>query len=262
MECDICGHHASQRNPRPFHCASCARAAVYPLRIEQLQILLRKEELGKKVEQVITGNVDTAHQSISLSNTLVDTYECAKRVDLDRILSETAEATERVELISEQADRLRKEMETYKAEIAARKASMAQRKSDTESATHGLEGRRDREIQTAQQTISRTKYRWGRLHNETMQARHFLCREAAKLAGLNMKRKKGRDGKVRDEFTIGGVKIFNLKDMNGMASSRRHTLVSTNGWSRRGTCTVDSFINPCCQLVGALLALPRAPVAS
>jgi len=215
MECGICCQRSSGRHPRGFHCATCARTTLYPLRIEHVKALLDKESFGAKVEQVLSGKIDTAQQSVSLSNTLIDTHECAKRVDLDRMRSEAAEINNRVDSITEHAAALQKEMEKYKAEIASKKAALAQRRSDAGSARHGLETRDTREIDAVQQSIVRTRYRWGKLHNETMSARFTLCREAAVLAGLKMKRRKGRDGRAKDEYMIGGVKISDLRDMNG-----------------------------------------------
>ena len=51
------------------------------------------------------------------------------------------------------------------------------------------------------------------MHSEIVNARVFLCTEAADLCGLRQRRRK-KAGSIRDDYTIGGIGIVDLRDLN------------------------------------------------
>ena len=220
MDCDICGKAFGPK--LPLHCATCARNAIYPLRYEQAVTLTDREALNKHIKAVIEGD-DTAGQHISLGGstggTLIDRHESTKTIELQRIRAETAESEERITLITEQCDLLRKQLEESRKDIAARKAVLAQRRSDLASATHGVDARRSNELDKVKQGIKKIEYKWDRKHQETVEARMYLCRAAAKLAGLKQTRRRTRDGGTKDVYNIGPgqkIRIYDLRDLNSM----------------------------------------------
>jgi hypothetical protein len=224
MQCDLCGKAFGSSTP--CHCIVCARTALYPLRIEQASALLEKETLGKHVEAIVrepSGSSSLKGSGISISQTitlggstggmLIDQNQCAKRTEFDRIQSDIDETTARIESITQKADLLRKEIEKAKKLRATQVAANHQKRSDMNSATHTLDGRRDKELDKMSKAAERASYRSDRLHNEIVTSRLYLCRQAAVLSGLRYKQRKMKDGTMRDIYYIGFNRIFDLRDL-------------------------------------------------
>ncbi|OCL05593.1 hypothetical protein AOQ84DRAFT_390778 [Glonium stellatum] len=231
MDCDICGKAFGPK--LPLHCATCARNAIYPLRYEQAATLIDRETLNRHVKAVIEGD-DTVGQHISLGGStggaLIDRHESSKTIELQRIKAETAESEERIALITGQSDLLRKQLEETRKEIATRKAALAQRHSDLASATHGVEARRANELDKVKQGIMKIEYKWDRKHQETVEARMYLCRTAAKLAGLKQTRRKTKDGGTKDVYNIGPgqrIRIYDLRDLNNASFEQLSASLTT-----------------------------------
>lgn len=67
-------------------------------------------------------------------------------------------------------------------------------------------------LEMVKNDVRRSNQKLKLLNTRTVEARSFLCREAAALYGLRLKRR--RSGKV--EYSIGGVLLPNLMtDLNG-----------------------------------------------
>ncbi|KAL5333220.1 UV radiation resistance protein and autophagy-related subunit 14-domain-containing protein [Aspergillus crustosus] len=69
-------------------------------------------------------------------------------------------------------------------------------------------------LNTIRNNIKRTDHLWHSNHIKTAEARIFLCREAASLYSLRQKFRRGETG-LKESYTIGGVSILNLKELNG-----------------------------------------------
>ncbi|KAL4798147.1 UV radiation resistance protein and autophagy-related subunit 14-domain-containing protein [Aspergillus venezuelensis] len=89
---------------------------------------------------------------------------------------------------------------------ASQRASIEQTKSFARRESGLLNGIRN--------SIKRTDHLWHSNHTKTAEARIFLCREAASLYGLRQKVRK-RDDSLKETFTIGGVSILDLRELNG-----------------------------------------------
>ncbi|KAF2093134.1 hypothetical protein NA57DRAFT_81474 [Rhizodiscina lignyota] len=211
MECDICGRHPTPK--LGFHCATCARSAIYALRLQEAETLIDRESLGRRVEAVIQGTHGGSQDSITLGGMLVDTSEAAKTKTHEQTLSELDDARTRIDQIVERAASLRQDMEKQKKIIATKKTAMKQRRSDAESAMHGLSRRETKQLEEIQQGTKRQEYKWQHEHRETVRARVYLCKEAANLAGLRV-RKVRRDGVTRQFYSVGGIEIFDLRSLN------------------------------------------------
>jgi Vacuolar sorting 38 and autophagy-related subunit 14 len=213
MECDVCGR--SQTPKLPFHCPTCARSALYTLRIEHAELLLDKESMGRKVQAVVKNGSSVARENVSLAGAIVDTTECGTTCEVEQMRSETIALEERISLIAQRADTLRKEMEEHRRKISEKKSEIKQRSSDWESATYGLGERSAKELETAQSAIRRRLRRWDLTHQDIVTGRVSLCKAAAGLACLK-RGKRIESGRKIEFFTIGAdIPIFDLRDLNG-----------------------------------------------
>ena len=219
MECDICGKTGNLTHP--LHCITCARSYLEQPRIDLARTLIDKDGVEKHVKAVIQGSEDKSSQHVSLADSkgglLVDRQECTNHLNLQRAKAETAETQERLQLIAEQADSLRAQMEATRKQMEAQRAANAQRKSDLSSATYGIDSRRANELEKVQQHIKRIDYKSEKMHYETMDLRMQLCTTAAKLAGLKTTRRKNKDGSIKEVFNIGPgsrLRIWDLRDLN------------------------------------------------
>ncbi|KAK7527854.1 UV radiation resistance protein and autophagy-related subunit 14-domain-containing protein [Phyllosticta citriasiana] len=218
MVCDIC---AKDLNPKVrVLCPTCARAALYNIRIDLATVLLEKETLGKHVEAVVSGTDDQAGQAVSLGEILVDTHESSKRTAVERDYAAAAESRDRVRQITQQADSLRKQIDEGKRMISARKAAMSQRRSDLESATYNIDERRGKDLTNVKSAIRAVKEADDVGHRDDIRSKVWHCKHAAEVAGLKQRRRRTRDGQVKTEYYIGGVCVHDLRDLNNVPPSQ------------------------------------------
>ncbi|KAI9765000.1 MAG: hypothetical protein M1840_007922 [Geoglossum simile] len=134
-------------------------------------------------------------------------------MDIEQATAQKEESLERIQEIQNQANILQKDIEDGRARIAKLKASLAHRSSDYDSITHNLSARRATTLDSVEKSIRRIDHRWNTLHTRTAEARVFLCREAANLYGLKQRRRR-KGGVIREDYTICGVTIVDLRDLN------------------------------------------------
>ncbi|KAI9759926.1 MAG: hypothetical protein M1835_000270 [Candelina submexicana] len=214
MQCDICSR--PQGLQLPFHCTTCARSALYGLRVELGQTLLDNSSFVRRINPIIatgTGSAPSTNQNNG-------------RLALEEASAKAERSAERTREISGHLQALRKEIEDGKADIAKRKAALAQRRSDASSATHNLGARRAATLDTVEKGTKKLEYRWSSLHAKTVESRVFLCREAANLYRLRQRRRK-KGASIKEDYTIGGVSIVDLRDLNN-ASPAQITASLTN----------------------------------
>ncbi|KAF2278204.1 uncharacterized protein EI97DRAFT_248059 [Westerdykella ornata] len=223
MECDICGKTATSTTP--ILCITCARCAIEVPRIALASALIDRGKTGRVVQAVVEGSEDKATQYVSLADSkgglLVDRSECTKNADIQRMRAETAEHEERIQLIGQQAEKLRENMEATRKLLEERRREIAQRKSDISSATYGIEARRANEVDKVQHSIKRLEYNLDKVHKQTMEVRRERCASLARLAGLKMGKRKMKDGTVKEVYTIGPgsrLRIYDLRDLHDASS--------------------------------------------
>lgn len=239
MQCDICHRSASTR--LPFNCTICARDALYQARIQQAQVLLETESLGKDIKRRTEG--------VTLPKGVVHAGG-AKSQDPDptwivqRAKAEQVDSRDKTNIIITHVDTLREETQTMKADIAARKARILRRRSDFASAKQELSHSQSGTIESLERAIKRTTHRWDVLHKKTAESRMFLCKEVAHLYCLQQhKRKKGAS--AREVYSIAGIPIADLKELNS-------TLLSVRFFHRKLTAT---------QMQIPLKSRPRLPIS-
>ena len=172
--------------------------------------------MGRRVETAAQGlNSKLPRESLSRSGKIIDTHDCAKSSEIDRIRSESAALQDQIQIMTQNAQRLKNEMEQYQQVIKSQKTSNQQRRSDAESATYGLAEREAKELELIDASIRRTKRRSELNHKEIVNGRAALCKPAATLAGLRRHRRPREDGTTREYFTIGtNLPIFDLRELH------------------------------------------------
>jgi hypothetical protein len=117
-------------------------------------------------------------------------------------------------MLATQIQSLRSEIQNRNVDISRRRLELARRRSGSESAKYQLAERETGALTSIQNNHKRTDHLWNSLHTKTAEARIFLCREVASLYGLRQKVRK-RDNGLKESYMIGGVNIFDLRDLNG-----------------------------------------------
>ena len=207
MQCGICQRPQSTR--LQFNCTSCARNELYGPRIQQAQVLLETETIGHDVEKYI-GNLGQA-KVVSLNDAKYS--ESHPAFAIERATADRLNLKEQTEKILTQVKLVRDQTEELKTLLARKRSENSLRRSNLEDAAKLLARRQSTGLGPVQENIKQTQDRWDTLHVKTIDARTFLCREAAQLYGLQQrKRRKGAQG--RDLYYVGGLPTVDLRDLN------------------------------------------------
>lgn len=209
MNCLICN---SAHSRQPFLCPTCARNRLYPLRLENTQVLLEKESLGRQIELVVSHEAAQKSRPTPGEGLSAGDQNLSPSWAIQTISSRQAASSSRRENLARQVEALKQEIKDKRADITARESTLSRRRSDAESALYQLREREATILTSVQNTTKRTEHLWHNLHSKTAEARIFLCREAAHLYGLQQKTSRKGDG--RHSYVLGGIAIVDLKDMN------------------------------------------------
>ena len=260
MQCDICSRPGSVL--LPLNCSTCARNALYEPRLQYAQILLQKETLAKDVEKVLTVGKVT-EKSTSLQKHSRDAEDLAPgQYYLENLHSRRIESLDRTRSTLSHVEALREETKSIKTQIAARRAALKKRRTAITYAEKELLQRQPTAMEPLQKSIAKTEHRWRSLHQMSAESRVFLCREAASLFGLQ-KRKRGKDATGRDSYTIGGVPIIDLRDINSKSLTKlRERRSLTNRFARCRSRPNHCFHHSSCLSRPSYLALSLTPAPS
>ena len=220
MECSICTKPGG--SDIALICVTCTRASLYPFRVNHATTLLEKAQLNCQLDSLLSPQTS---QGILKDVALPDGVQpevVTNAVELERIQTEQAASEDRISLIAEQAEQLRQQMEETKKEISERKLALEQRRSDRASVSHELGTRRANALETVQKNIQRISHRHDKAHVQITDARSSLCQEAAVLAGLKQRRRKTKDGGVREDYTIAGQVLLDLRELNAKVTKPEH----------------------------------------
>ncbi|OBT89782.1 hypothetical protein VE02_01386 [Pseudogymnoascus sp. 03VT05] len=228
IHCDICFRPGSRK--LPFLCATDARNQLYEPRLRHAEVLLQNDRLSQEIAALTTEDPSSPtdeeeeHTYIppSTEPPTDDRTPEQLALALSLTLSERDASAARTAEIILKADTLRLSLTHARASIAARKAELAARQRALEKARNGLAARQQRALDDLAKASKMSTYRWNHAHALTVQARAFLCYQAAELYGLQRVRVRGGVG--GDEYTIGGVRIVDLRYMNNASA----TLISAS----------------------------------
>jgi hypothetical protein len=217
MECDICTQKSSLN--LPFYCVTCARNLLYEPRREATRLLLEKERLGRRIEKAVNIRTNGSenqekknkNEDLGISQTWSRYTAKARKVESEGKTSE----------IAEHILTLREEITTARDEISQRKAALEQRRKDFESIRTALPGRRTAVTNKLTESMRRGSQSWLGVNSKAVDTRAFLCREAALLYRLRQK-KKTRGGIVVDQYSIGGLPLVDLKEINSALMTFRY----------------------------------------
>jgi hypothetical protein len=187
-------------------------------------VLLEKECLGRRIESVATRpqgseklDKKSKNEDIGLSQAWSRETVKARKIDSE----EKAGEIQKHILI------LREEVKTARDEISQRKARLEKRKEDFESIKASLPARRTAVTNKLADSVRKGSQSWLAIHKKTTDTRAFLCREAALLYGL-IQKKKARGGVVVDQYSIGGLPMVDLKDINSTLMASHRIWASSN----------------------------------
>ncbi|OJD16141.1 hypothetical protein AJ78_03669 [Emergomyces pasteurianus Ep9510] len=213
MNCHVCDRGPNSR--LQLLCPSCTRNELYPLRLDHAKVLLEKEAIGKEIEAAVVTKSTYDTESVEEGRPDDPKFkQHSSRWAIQAAKSRASQSTARASAILERITVLKEEIRERKQDITHRKALLKQRRSDVESATYQVTERRASMLATVQSNIKRTEHLWNSLHNKTAQSRVFLCREAANLYRLRQRTRR-KNGELVTVYTIGGVSIVDLRDLNG-----------------------------------------------
>ena len=212
MECGICSHELGRK--RQPTCPSCARATIYEFRIQQIQGLLGKEQSHKRIDTIIkaASTSDIVPQSPDAQS--VDLAESSKKIQVSSWSSQTAIIDQRIQDIKEQQTLLKHQIKEAKADNDRRREEHGQRRSEIRRSQTELKIREPQLLEPLLSDTKRLRYKLDKVNNRMMQGRLQLCRETAYIAGLSLRKRRTTDGRFRDDFTIGGIHIPDLRDLN------------------------------------------------
>lgn len=212
MSCYICTAAHSRLS---FHCTTCARNRLYPLRLDYCQVLLENDTLSREIETAVSAVYDDSGGSSRATKLGLEdaSHGCSPHWVLQNISNQRAASLHRREVIRERTLALKEKVHAKKTDITKRKETLARRRSDAASAQYQLDEREAAILTGIQNTARRTEHLWHSLHSRTAEARIFLCREAANIHGLGQRVSKKHDS--RPTYILGGIPVVDLRDMNG-----------------------------------------------
>ena len=211
VSCDLC--HRSWSSKIPFHCTSCAQAQLYGPRIQHTLLQLETEEFGRQIEEATDLSKSKSDAQIPDLSPEKAAF-VVERAEAQRALSE-----DRIQLISKHTESLRDETQSLRVELDAWQSRLSKRRADLETAKRVFAEQQKAKLVPVQKSIEKINVQWKSLYTNTVQARVFLCREAALLYGLMQRKRKNRS-EARDVYYIGGLPIFDLRDLNSESPFR------------------------------------------
>ncbi|EXJ86940.1 hypothetical protein A1O3_03894 [Capronia epimyces CBS 606.96] len=208
MECVVC--HSRLTQDRGVHCPACARALLYNVRTELAKVLLEKEDLGRKVEAIVGPEPDPSKPLDEETAAMRRAWQAqCIRNDTQQIREQTAEV-ERV-LAEKQ-----KELEEKKARAQAMRENIARKRANIAAAEEALARGDIKKYEELREAFYKQKAQHDAVHNKVVESKAVLCRKAADLLKLQHTKKKAKDGTIKDRYTIAGLLLPDLREINNM----------------------------------------------
>ena len=208
MQCDIC--HRAAREGVPFNCTQCAREAAYPLRIQNVQALLAKEDAEKQVDEAVNAGKTGVKAGITFGQ---HKNSASPAWTLQELQREKAIVEDRTQTILAQTQELNTEISNMNAEIIGRRKKLQDRRAQLKTAHERLAREQAAAIEPLEKGIRRTHSRWDLLQKRLATDKLVLAKAAASLARLRC-HKGRRTSSDRDLYSIGNVPIVDLRDLN------------------------------------------------
>lgn len=231
MECDICGGGRSQRSK--FHCPACARAALYPLRLEHARVLLERSRLEKRLEVIIPQTQDTPTANLPLPAGDRDNA-ASRKLRREHELANIRASRNRVDTIHRKSEELRKQIEACKDELGARKTKLSARRSELKAAHANLESSMPEAVDPVKKAVQRSGRRLGRVTEDLCHARSWLCYAAASISQMQkasasqppIHGSRDKQPSADEHYEIAGVSIPRLQDLNAVNLDHLNAVLS------------------------------------
>ncbi|KIX01811.1 uncharacterized protein Z518_09538 [Rhinocladiella mackenziei CBS 650.93] len=208
MDCSICKQHPAADGG--MHCITCARNMLYGVRNQLAHILLQKEELRRKVEAIVRPELDTSKPIDEETTKLREAWQHQQSNNDGQRLQEEKEEMER------QIQEIQKDTEEKQAQAKAVRERLAEKRANLEIAKHALATKGRKKLQDLEDACVKQEAQNDALHNKTVEAKATLCREAATLLRLRHSKRKAKDGTIKDRYSLGGLVLPDLKEINNM----------------------------------------------
>lgn len=211
MDCSICKKELTQETGP--HCPSCARNTLYTVRLELARTLLEKEQLGRKVEAIV-GPEPEQPLDEELAKLRAAWQSQLETVEVQQTHEENAEL-ERQLLIK------KKEVQLNKARAQELRRLIAEKKANLQLAREAL-AKGQKQSDELREALAKGTADFNALHGKIVDAKAVLCREAASLMRLRHTKRKAKDGTIRDRYSIAGLPLPDLKDINSKSLWTAH----------------------------------------
>ncbi|KAL9054613.1 MAG: hypothetical protein Q9162_004076 [Coniocarpon cinnabarinum] len=221
MECQICSRHYSEVSG--LHCPGCARATLFPLRLQHAQVLIEREDVERQANAAATHYVTTTEHHAFQSD-IQDKYQAGEAaLAHDRILGESAASQMKIETVTRHAEMLKNNMRELRERLDEGKAAAKQRRraltdSKKDTAVRGEQG-----ADSVRRDISEHTRSYERQYQDIVVRRLKRCKAAVNLAGLKQIIKPADGSKKVPQYCIWNMLIPDIRHLN----AAEHTHVST-----------------------------------
>ena len=207
MRCAICS--ARPLTDTDLQCASCARAALYPIRIRHAKVLLEREQASGKVEAAIEDAKTTSHwrQSDGLERA------AATRLKVEEDVSQLAQARANAERITKHAANLREQMEEYNTLLNDRRKALMRRRKSLGAAKSELQELCGATLSPARSHVSKARADLDAVAKSNRSLQSARCKASALLAGLQRLPRRSLNGQ-NDDYRISGIPLVDLRQLN------------------------------------------------
>lgn len=212
MNCGICS--TSSRTHGEATCASCARALIYQARLDHLTDLLARESLKESVSKIVTPSSQAEVAAPSRGPESIDIIESAAKHNYALLVGETQALEARCGSVHQQAQQLKRQIEDARTDVATRTADHDRRRAELSSERQLLKTRGTQLLEPLKANIKYLGDKIGKNQSRTRLGRVKLCNETARLAGLQPRRRKTFDGRIVEDYMIGGVPIPDLRNLH------------------------------------------------
>ena len=211
LSCQVCSRPPNGQ--RAFHCITCARSALYELRLEHAKALVNKEALGKEVERAVTAGLGLLNHAERKNSKAQKDEGPGNRIAVERAKAQAADAENSTQRLREDASTVRTETKRLREAVAERRRRLARRKATHDAATKAIGLVEEEAVLPLREHIRALETRWQKVQDHTAESRMLLCREAASLCSLQQKKR--RNGQPsRDIYFMGGVPVVDLRELN------------------------------------------------
>ncbi|KAL8774852.1 MAG: hypothetical protein Q9209_000791 [Squamulea sp. 1 TL-2023] len=191
--------------------ATLCTATFASTRVSLAHTLLEQEAAASQLGQPLKDSQTTPSKLLPLNSSKPQSHTLSLTLEFTRTQKESARHQTQLALYYTQ--QLRLETEKIRGEVAHRKAENQKRRNELVAARNQLARLQTAHAGRFEKSVAGIRNRWNSMHTKIAESRLLLCREAASLFGLKRQHNHVAISKPED-FLIGALPVFNLKDLN------------------------------------------------